>query len=299
MKRCAFLTLDEVADFVIDDELAYEPFRAIGWEVEAVPWRRHSASSGRFDAVVIRSPWDYQQDPEAFLAVLSEVERAGVPLFNSIDVVRWNLRKTYLRELAARGVGVPPTLWRDRLAPGEGLRLFDELGAEEIVLKPVVGANADGAFRLDRQAAADRRAELEAFYADRPLIAQPFAHSVLREGEYSLIYFGGTLSHAITKTPKSGDFRSQEEHGGMIRAIEPDEELLAAGEVAIRAIPPTGAPPLYARVDLVRANGGAGYWLMELELIEPALYLRMDPAAPVRFAEAFAAAVGEDRPIEQ
>jgi hypothetical protein len=85
----------------------------------------------------------------------------------------------------------------------------------------------------------------------------------------------------------------------LIRAIEPDDEMLAASEAAIAAIPPASVPPLYARVDLVRASGGAGYWLMELELIEPALYLRMDPAAPARFADAFRAAVDVDRAIEQ
>lgn len=291
MKRCAFLTLDEVADFVIDDELAYEPFREIGWEVEAIPWRRLSISPGRFDAVVIRSPWDYQQDPEAFLEVLSDITRTGVPLFNSLELVRWNLEKTYLRNLSERGVATPPTLWLDNLKPSEVHRLFDELDSDEIVLKPVVSANADGAFRLSRRTAEDRRDELEAYYADRPFLAQPFAGSVVEEGEYSLIYFGGALSHAITKTPKPGDFRSQEEHGGLIRVIEPDDALLAAGEGAVTAVPVEGEAPLYARVDLVRANDGGGYWLMELELIEPALYLRMDPGAPGRFAEAFRAAV--------
>lgn len=292
MRHCAFLTLEDPGDFVIDDELAYEPLAELGWRVEAVPWTRPGVRWGDFDVVVIRSPWDYPSDPDAFLAVLGEIERSGTMLFNGLDLVRWNLRKTYLREVEARRVPIVPTIWRDHLAPGDLVELFEAVcatgkGVEEIVLKPVVGANADGAFRLDRHAARDRAQEVEAFYTDRELMAQPFAHAILDEGEYSLFYFDGEHSHAILKTPKTTDFRVQEEHGARIRRVEAGEALLAAAEAALRAL---GKPPLYARVDLVRANDGthdgADFWLMELELIEPSLYLRMDPEAPRRFARA-------------
>ena len=103
------------------------------------------------------------------------------------------------------------------------------------------------------------------------------------EGEFSLFYFNGVLSHTILKLPKPADFRVQEEHGGIIRAVETDDALREAGDAALRAI---GAVPLYARADFVRANDGSSYWLMELELIEPSLYLRMDKGAPERFARA-------------
>ena len=103
--------------FVIDDELAYPPLAALGWRVEAISWRTPSCDWRAYDAVVIRSTWDYIADPDAFLAVLAEIERAGTPLFNALDLVRWNIRKTYLRDLAQRGVPVVPTIWRERLAP--------------------------------------------------------------------------------------------------------------------------------------------------------------------------------------
>src|ERR1051326_6236784 len=109
MLRCAFLTLDDSTGFVIDDELAYPSLAALGWRVEAISWRTPSCDWGAYDAVVIRSTWDYIADPGAFLGVLTEVEGAGRPLFNALDLVRWNIRKTYLRDLAARGVPVVPT----------------------------------------------------------------------------------------------------------------------------------------------------------------------------------------------
>lgn len=283
MKRCAFLTLVDAAGYVIDDELAYDPLRALGWRVEAVPWQQPGVSWGGFDAVVIRSPWDYQKDPLAFLAMLEEVERSGVPLFNGLDLVRWNLPKLYLRELASRGVPTVPTVWRDRLGTGDLVRVFEVVEADEVVLKPVVGANADGAFRLDRCAGRERVSAVERYYARRPFMVQPFVHAVLEEGEYSLIYFDGEYSHGVLKAPMAADFRVQEEHGGHIRSVEADGALLAAGNAVLEAL---GELPLYARVDLVRSNEGSGFWLMELELIEPSLYLRLEPEAPGRFARA-------------
>ncbi|HSR69127.1 MAG TPA: hypothetical protein VLU25_14420 [Acidobacteriota bacterium] len=282
MKRCAFLTLSDAADFVIDDQLAYRPLRELGWQVEAVPWR-DSRAWDSFHAVVIRSPWDYQNDPEAFLAVLERIENSRAQLFNSLDLVRWNLSKTYLRDLEARGVPIIPTCWLNRVEPGRIGDLFETVGNEQIVIKPVIGANADGAYRLDRGALRRMGSEVESYYSQRPLMAQPFVRSVLEEGEYSLFYFNGQYSHAILKTPKDQDFRVQEEHGADIRSVLPEESILNAGRSTIEALP---EPPLYARADYVRANHGSGFWLVELELIEPSLYLRMSPSAPARFAHA-------------
>jgi hypothetical protein len=168
--------------------------------------------------------------------------------------------------------------------------LWAEVESAEVVLKPVVGANAAGAYRLDGGAAAARAAEVETYFAARPLLAQPLATAVLDEGEYSLGYFAGALSHAVRKVPKAGDFRVQEEHGGAVRRVDPEPALRAAGEAVMAAL---AAPPLYARADLVRANGGDGFWLMELEVVEPSLYFRLEPAAPERFAAAVDARLRE------
>ena len=283
MRRCAFLTLEDSTGYVIDDELAYAPLAALGWRVDAISWRRPQSDWHTYDAVVIRSTWDYVNDPDAFVDVLGDIERSGTPLFNGLDLVRWNIRKTYLRDLAERGVPVVPTIFRDRLHPGELLELVEEVGAAEVVIKPVIGLNARGAFRLDAKTARSRDGELSVYYADRALLAQPFLSAITTEGEFSLFYFNGAQSHAILKVPKAADFRVQEEHGGVIRAVETEPALRDAGDAVLRAI---GSVPLYVRADFVRANKGSGYWLMELELIEPSLYLRMDAGAPERFARA-------------
>ena len=279
---CAFLTTDHLAGFVTYDHDAVAPLAALGWTVDFVPWRAE-ADWDAYDLVVVRSPWDYQSDPDAFLAALDAIDRSTARLENPLPVLRWNLRKTYLRDLHAAGVRVVPTAVVPALTPDRLAALFEHWGTPEIVVKPVVGANADDVFRLRSGDEAAGRAGVSAF-ADRESLAQPFVRSVVEEGEFSVFVFGGQASHAILKTPASGDFRVQEEHGGRIRAVVPELRLLALTNAALGAVP-APAPLLYARVDAVRMPDG-GFAVMEVELIEPSLYFPYGPGAADRFAQA-------------
>ncbi len=287
MRRVAFLTLHDPAGFVIDDELAVLPLARRGVKVDPIPWDRTGVDWRQYALVVIRSTWDDQHHAERFLAVLDEIERLGVRLANSSEIVRWNMRKSYLRELASRGIEIVPTFWREALAPGELLPLFEELRSAEGVIKPVLSANAQGAWRLDAGRAQALAPEIEAYFAVRPLMMQPFERGIVEEGEFSMTYFNGVHSHSVLKVPKSGDFRVQEEHRSEILPVTPEPALLAAGDAAIAAV---GQKLLYARVDLVRHEDV--FRLMELELVEPGFYLRADSGAPERFAQAVAALVG-------
>jgi hypothetical protein len=284
MRRAAFLTLADPTGFVIDDDLAILPLARRGWRVDKLPWNRAGIDWRRFDLVVIRSTWDYQHDADRFLSALETIERSGVRLENGSEIVRWNMQKTYLRDLASKGIEIVPTFWREQLGPGELAPLFDELRSDEAVIKPVLSGTAQGAWRLDRDRLAALAPEIEAYFARRAFMLQPFERGIIKEGEFSMIYFNGAHSHSVLKVPKRGDFRVQEEHGSGIIPITPEPALLAAGDAAIAAV---GRRLLYARADLVRS--GDVFRLMELELVEPALYLRTDPGAPERFAEAIAA----------
>lgn len=283
-RQCAFLTTDDFDDGVLtDDERAIDPMAGRGWQVELVPWRRPGVDWDRFEAVVVRSPWDYPARLDAFLSVLGKIDRSAARLENRLSLIEWNARKTYLRDLEAAGVPVLPTLWNESFEAERAGRLFEELGAKEIVVKPVVGVGANGAFRLTRgeDPACFERAEAA---LGGSYMAQPFVRSVVEEGEYSLIFLNGTYSHAALKTPARGDFRVQHQYDGQIRAVEPEPSLMEAAEAALAAAP--GPAPLYARVDLSR-TGEDAFALMELELIEPSLYLRTDASAPERLADAF------------
>ncbi len=269
--------MDSLEGYVSDDELALAPLTDLGWEVSTISWRDRSVNWDNFEIVVLRTTWDYQRYPEEFLEVLAAIEGSAAHLENSLDVVKWNLDKRYLRELEARSIPVVPTIWDAAYNEEAFSDWIKRLETEEIIIKPTISATAEHTYRLQ-----EYDAGLETIFAGRPFMVQPFMPEIVNEGEYSLFYFNGEFSHAILKQPKSEDFRVQEEHGGLISPVDPGPRLLEAGRRAADHIAPT---PLYSRVDLVR--GPSDEWLvMELELIEPALYFRMDHESPYRFAKA-------------
>lgn len=283
MKTVVYLTMEDPGDFFIYDELTYAPLKSLGWNVVEIPWSTPPSDWTKFDAVVIRSTWDYQNHLDRFLEILQQVERSGVPLFNSYEICKWNATKTYLRDLAERGIPTIETVWLDRFCrPSLESAREKFSSSHSIVLKPHVGAGADNIVILDDTIDQrwDRASEI---YEDSPIMVQPFLDSIVSLGEYSLFYFGGQYSHAILKTPKAGDFRVQEEHGGIIRSTEPPEDLIQCGKKTLAAI---SEDLLYGRVDLVRLDDGS-MAVIEVELIEPSLYFTYDDQSPKRFAEAF------------
>lgn len=236
-----------------------------GHAVETVAWSA-ACDWSRFDIVMLRTPWDYPFHAEAFGRWVDSV---GDKLVNPAPVVRWNMHKGYLLELAARGVPIVPTKLVTR--PEE----VDLTGDEEVVVKPAIGSGARGAMRGPAGSLAEGA---RAAVAKGALLVQPFVPQIVTEGELSLVYLGGAFSHAVRKTPRAGDYRVQAEHGGALANVVPTAEERRIAELACACAP---GKLTYARVDMV-----AGM-LMELEVIEPELFLRREPGA----AEALAAAV--------
>jgi glutathione synthase/RimK-type ligase-like ATP-grasp enzyme len=282
MDRIAFLTMDSLADFVSYDQLVVDLLRQSDVIVDEVSWRAESVNWNQYSLVVIRSPWDYQQAPLAFLQVLEQIQQSNAVLLNSLDVVRWNIRKHYLRELDQKGVRIVPTLWLPSPSVDQLTVAFEQLQTDEIVGKPLIGANADHAFRLHSTSPRTEFERAEAAWRNTTALVQPFVPSILDTGEFSLIYFDNQFSHAIRKVPRSGDFRVQEEHGGRIESCHPDADLLELASACLQCVPEC---LLYARVDMVRLPNGLPA-IMELELIEPSLYLAFDFDSPSRFAAA-------------
>lgn len=279
--RCAFLTMEDESNFVTDYALAIPPLEALGWNVEPVPWRDRNRQWGAFDAVYIAAPWDYTDDHVAFLQTLALIQSSAAQLVNDLPLVEWNLDKIYLRDLALDGIATVPTIWSERFDASVVERAFETFEPQDIVIKPRVGANASDIHVLPSSGWATNRRELANLYDSRAHLLQPFIQSVQTRGEFSLFYFGGEFSHAIRKVPAAGDFRVQEEHGASISPVSPMPALAAAGAAAIAGVPGRAC---YARADFVENDGA--WLLMELELVEPSLYLRMEPNAPRRFAAA-------------
>ncbi len=278
MRKACFLSMDNLGDFVVDDNLTFEPLKKLGWDVETLSWRAKNIDWAQFEAVVIRTPWDYQNSPKEFLEVLKEIGQA-TRLENPFDIVKWNMRKTYMRELAENGVTIVPTIFSDDSIDEDAFQTWQkEFNTDEIIIKPTISATANDTFRVDAY-----KSQLAEIFQDREYMVQPFIKNIITEGEFSLFYFGGEISHAILKTPKPNDFRVQEDFGGIIRGIKPSEELLKAGSYILEKI---GRNLLYTRIDFVRIELKE-FALMELELIEPALYFRINPNSANLFAKAF------------
>ncbi|TYZ13510.1 hypothetical protein FY528_03620 [Hymenobacter lutimineralis] len=245
------------------------------WSDAAVNWQQ-------YEAVVLKSPWDYFDRIAEFYAWLDSLEKLGVSLLNPISVVRWNADKRYLLEMAEAGVSVVPTQW---LARGSSLNTADLFAAlrapERIIIKPAVSGGAKNTFALTAAEAAARSSELAALLAEEDFLAQPFLPQIQTQGEWSLVYLGGAFSHSVLKTPKSGDFRVQHYLGGGIAALPAPASVRQAADDTVRRF---AAGCLYARVDGVVVDGQ--FLLMELELIEPFLYLATEPASWARYEQA-------------
>ncbi|WP_371378508.1 RimK family alpha-L-glutamate ligase [Thalassotalea aquiviva] len=288
MKHCAILSMDCLDDFEVYDHLLDQPMLAHGWQTHLVSWRDRSIHWDDFDVVLIRTPWDYQDDAEAFLAVLENIEASSAKLYNSLEMVKWNINKKYLQELEQKGVCIVPTLWFEAYSEQDIESWFDHFNTDQIVIKPCVSANADNTYWLTRANVNQHLDAIKAVFASRDFMVQPFMQNILEEGEYSCFYFNGQYSHSILKTPKENDFRVQEEHGGKLTTVEPELKLKQAAEHALQQL---FEMPMYVRVDYVRM--GDEFAMMEAELIEPSLYFNMDESSALKFTQAFVAKMGE------
>jgi hypothetical protein len=215
--------------------------------------------------------------------VLEEINNSSAHLENAFATLKWNMNKRYLDDLENMGVRIVKTIWQQEFHLEKVMGCFHHFKMNEIIIKPVVSACAENTFRLTQNNFLAELDILQSIFKSREFMVQPFMKSIIEEGEYSLIFFDGNYSHTNLKKPKENDFRVQAEHDGIFKKVEASDLLLKCATYVINKITPT---PLYSRVNLVRTEAD-DFALMELELIEPSLYLQVDDGAPERFAKAF------------
>jgi len=266
-----------------DDRLLLKALRARGLAAEPVVWEDRHYDWSAAAMCVIRSAWDYAYRRQEFLAWVERV--AGViPLWNPAPVVVWNTHKRYLVDLAGRGIPTVPT----RILPA-GTRatlraVREETGWGDLILKAAVAQTGRYLMRVPADREVEGQRHLDRLLPAEDMLAQPFLPGVTAQGETSLVYVDGTFSHAAHKQPASGDFRVHDDYDGSLAAVTPSDAQREVAEAALAAV---GTPVLYARVDLV--PGPDGPVIMELELVEPDLYLATTPRAADRLAAAVAA----------
>jgi hypothetical protein len=281
--RVALVTCEEFPQLYEDEHGLLAAFAAAGADAQAVVWSDARMAWRSFDLVVVRSTWDYFERFAEFTAWLDRIEEEGVRLCNPVGLVRWNMDKHYLKELEAGGVAIVPTRFVDAGDRVDLAELLRAEGWERAILKPALSGGAYRTHKLTLAEAAGLQGELEAIAAAGGALVQPFVQEIVDEGEWSLVFFGGELSHAALKTPKGGDFRVQPKFGGSVVGVTPPAAMLAAATAIVRGLP---AAPTYVRIDGVRR--GEQLLLMEVEAIEPYLYL---PAAPPEAVARYVAAV--------
>jgi glutathione synthase/RimK-type ligase-like ATP-grasp enzyme len=278
--RVALVTCETFADLYEDDLLLVSALEEIG--INAVPavWSRAEIDWTSFDALIMRTPWDYFERAAEFRRWLDERIASGVLMMNSREILDWNFDKGYLQDLAREGVELVPTICIARQEKADIVALARARGWDEIVIKPTVGGGGYRVYRFRLDEFPRYADDIAQTLADRGVLVQPFLPEIMA-GELSLLYFDGVFSHAVRKRPSGGDYRVQFQYGGTNENAEVSEELIAQARVCVEHAP---ALPVYARVDGVVKDGR--FLLMELEIFEPLMFLARHPEAPGRFARA-------------
>ncbi len=266
-----------------DDMPLVDALAGRGIAVAFVDWMAVPPSALKDRLTLVRSTWDYTVYPQAFASWMHHAAELEIPLLNNPVQILANIDKRYLLDVATRDIPVIPTTILQPPVTPERMRdalqeAFAEFGTSRVVIKPVIGAGARETHLLDAQTAIP-----DDLPADMAFLLQPFLAQIQTEGEWSLIFFDGTFSHAVCKRPAGEDFRVQEEHGGeTIQAVAP-QGLIDQAFAALQAGTEGHDWPAYARVDGLVLDGI--FTLMELELIEPSLYFEQSSDGAARFAE--------------
>lgn len=280
-KPVALVTSAAFADLYEDDRLLVEALADVGIASVPAVWSDASIDWTSFDALVMRSPWDYFERVAEFRAWLDARIAENALLCNPREILEWNFDKGYLQDLARAGVAVVPTLCMARGDRADIAALARARGWNEVVVKPTIAGGGYRILRFRLEEIGRHAADIARTLEDRGVLVQPFLPEIQSGGELSLLFFDGVFSHAVCKRPQDGDYRVQFQFGGTDENVQVSEELVAQARRCIQHAP---APTVYARVDGVVRDGS--FLLMELEIFEPLMFLSHHPEAPARFARA-------------
>lgn len=265
MRVCYLCCADTITSSLIRRADAFEhdrefqplkaAFEAAGDTLMEADWRHPLPNA---DLYFIRTVWDYPDHFDAFMTFLDQPEIAP-RLANPPEIVKANISKTYLKDLAAAGVPVMKSHFPTR--PQSAMDLWAHTGVDDLVVKAVIGAGSAGQYRLIKGQSDEASTVAPGYFV------QPFMPEIQTIGEHSLIFFNGCFSHACRKTNPTGDYRIQSLYGGVEEPYQPTDMEIDIGAALIATLP---SVPLACRIDLLPSSDGP--LVMELEAIEPYLY---------------------------
>jgi hypothetical protein len=243
---------------------------------EIIPWSVVGEDWTRFSSLLIKSVWDYFDFYPEFLDWIAARQEEGIHVLNDLDTIRWNSSKTYLLEIEAKGFSVIAGKLLEKGSVFDGDSISSSINAATWVVKPLVSGGAKNTVKIHFDSWQNQSAKINELLEQEDYLVQPFVKEVQEVGEYSLIFFNAKFSHAVLKTPAKEDFRVQHYFGGTILVIDPIPELMESCQKLVNEF---ASESLYVRVDGVIIDGV--FHLMELEMIEPYLFLGLaDQAIP-------------------
>jgi glutathione synthase/RimK-type ligase-like ATP-grasp enzyme len=264
-----------------EDDKLVDFLKSKGLNITKEIWNDDQVNWENYDLAIIKSPWDYFNLIEDFYTWLAKIESLKVKLLNPIDIVKWNADKHYLHDIEKAGLKVTPSIF---LTKGDKINLQDYFATfktEKIIVKPAVSGGSKNTFKVTAANAAEINEKLNSLIEIEDFIVQPFLTEIEENGEWSFIFFGGKFSHALIKKAAEGDFRVQATFGGSVHPQQPNEQLLVTAQ---KYVDQFAKDCLYARVDGAIVNNEL--MLIELELIEPFLFLDVEEKALQNYYEA-------------
>jgi len=255
-----------------EDNLLLEFLKSKGLDIHLEVWTNKNINWADYDLVLIKAPWDYHENITDFYNWLEKLKQLNIPLINPYDIIRWNSDKRYLKDIADEGLSIIPTLFIEKNSTLQLASYFQHLNSEKLIIKPCISAGAKNTFILTSDNFDLHKKSIEDFLINETFLVQPFIKEIETEGEWSFLFFGGEYSHSVLKKPRFGDFRVQHTHGGTIHI---EEATVSQIETAKTFVVRFAKDCLYARVDGVVVDNQ--FLLMELELIEPFLFLSYHP----------------------
>ena len=282
-KIIAFATSSELKDLLEDDLLVADKLTLQGLSVAPAVWNDKNVNWSDFDAVIVRSPWDYFLKGDEYYQWIQSFlkQNSSTKLLNSPQAILDNIDKRYLLDFEQKGIPIIPTELVEKNSSATLNSLIKKRAWDKVVIKPVVSAGAYGTWRSNLDKATHDEEKFAEQISRETVFIQPFMPEIQAEGEWSIMYFNGEYSHSVLKSVKGNDFRIQEEFGGTTKAIEPTTDVLKQTQKIMDLQKET---LLYARVDGVIRDGQ--FLLMELEINEPSLFFEFSEKGVGMFAEA-------------
>ncbi len=264
-----------------EDGLVVNALKKEGLNVLRLAWDDVKFNWSFTKCILFRTTWDYFDRFQEFSKWLNEVSKQ-TKLFNSEDIIRWNIDKHYLLDLKQKSVHIAETHFIEKEEKITLQELHEKLNWSETVLKPCISGAARHTYKLNLDNINTHESVFKGLITEEAMMLQPFQNNIVEKGEVSMMVINGTFTHAVLKIAKKGDFRVQDDFGGTVHKYIPPEKEIEFAENAVKHCPEL---PIYARVDIFTDNKGE-IALSELELIEPELWFRNHPEAAILLASA-------------